>query len=253
MWKFTVQAMWKTHLNFKGCRGSALRGLSGQGMWKKQKYAPIELLKENIFRGAQSWKCTTEESASFPAFSWTRLSNLHQQTGPPFLRVSDLHTVVQPGTDTVHLHGFLLCPICTTLYSIFDACWKLFSCDWLKWVNVNVQYTYCCASLLYPSMVGTWRSRFKLNIGWKPQKKLNKKNAAFKRRPKTGNSCSPETYSISFRSFCVFETTLLYFEERTFVELLVPYSTIYSCCWGQCCSFVLNLLVFICMIFWICT
>lgn len=27
-----------------------------------------------------------------------------------------------------------------------------------------------------------------------------------------------------------FETTLLYFEERTFVELFVPYSTIYSCC-----------------------
>lgn len=183
MRRFTVQAMWKTHLNFKGCRGSALRGLSGQGMWKKQKYAPIELLKENIFKGAQSWKCTTEESASFPAFSWTRLSNLHQQTGPPFWPVSsDLHTVVQPGTDTVHIHGFLLCPICTTLYSIFDACWKLFSCDWLKWVNVNVQYTYCCTSLLYPSMVGTWRSRFKLNIGWKPQKKLNKKKCCFQKK-----------------------------------------------------------------------
>lgn len=144
MWKFTVQAMWKTHLNFKGCRGSALRGLSGQGMWKKQKIC----------------------------------------SGPPFWRLlSDLHTVVQPGTDTVHLHGFLLWPICTTLYSIFDACWKLFSCDWLKWVNVNVQYTYCCASLLYPSMVGTWRSRFKLNIGWKPQKKkIKKKKCCFQKK-----------------------------------------------------------------------
>lgn len=122
--------------------------------------------------------------------------------------------------------------------------------DWNEWMlmySIPTVVHLCCTQAWWGPGEADSSSTLFENLN---NKKIKIKNAAFKRRPKTGNSCSSETCSISFRSFCVIQTTLLYFEERTFVELFVPYSTIYSCCWGQCCSFVLNLLVFICMIFW---
>lgn len=158
------------------------------------------------------------------------------QTNPAALLVCVvyLYTVVQPGTDTVHFHRFLLCPICSTLYSIFDACWKcvLFSCDWNEWM-----FMYSIRTVVHLCCTQAW---------WRPGEAdssstlIEDLKRCFQKKTQTESSCFSETCSIYFRSFCIIKTTLLYFEERTFVELFIPCSTIYYYCRGQCCSFVLN-------------
>lgn len=84
-----------------------------------------------------------------------------------------LYTVVQPWIKAQTLSIFidLLRPICT-LYILYlkpvGNVYFSIGTDWNEWMFMYSN-TYCCASLLYPSMVGTRRRRLKLNTVWGPQ------------------------------------------------------------------------------------
>lgn len=111
-----------------------------------------------------------------------------------------------------------LCPLSyiSTLSHLHS--WNtLLSYDWLKWMNVYVQYAYCCASLLYPSMAGTSEM-------------------------KTSAQTRPADFTLGHFSSI---KTLLFVE-----DLFIAYSAIYYHCWSQCCCLCFIWLVFICMIFW---
>lgn len=119
------------------------------------------LSKEHICERAQRIELSRRPlaPASLWMFQWTML--------PCSLNSTLWFSLWIKSTDTGGFHKFL-CPSSHlhTVYFVFGS-FSVF--DWLKWVNVYVQYLDCCASLLYPSMAGARRSRLKLNTDRRPQ------------------------------------------------------------------------------------
>lgn len=159
-------------------------------------------------RSTEQQKCV-KQLASLPAFSWTDVCQ-RERTLLPFCYVSFISTLWF-SLESKHRHCFifidLLRPICTLYILYLKPVRNMYfsiRTDWNEWMFMYSN-TYCCASLLYPSMVGTWRSRWKLNTVWRPQQKH-----CFKKNKKKG----------CIGSYCIIQTTLLYTEGKTFCGTL---------------------------------
>lgn len=182
----------------------------------------------NLFKGAQhscegaQQMCVKKPASPFPAFSWTDVCQSAQNEPLlPFCFVSFIFTLWF-SLESKHRH----CPFSQIYFapsahcifyigSLSETCAFSIRTDWNEWMFMY-RITYCCASLLYPSMVGTRRSRLKLNTVWRPQQKY-----WFQNNNNNNNTCFySETCSINFRLYCIVQTTLLYIEGQTFCETL---------------------------------
>lgn len=133
------------------------------------------------------------------------------------LRVVSLYTLVQPWIKAQTLSIFKDFYFVPSTHLYIWSLSETFSMttDWNKWVNVYVQYTYCRASLLSPSMVGTQRSKLKLNTVWRPQQQQCFQKTMTKKK---------RLFMLQYLLYCSIKTTLLYIEERHFVEVFIAYN-----------------------------
>lgn len=166
MWTFILQAMLKMHLNFSGCRGLTLNG---------QEHQEMLLLNSLKSSTAYLWKSTTEVCHSWPPLH--RQMFLKEQSQLPFYYVLFI-SALWFSVWTKHRHA----PFSWTHLSLYILYLKhvgsilYIRTDFNEWMFMY-SITYRCASLLYPSMMGTRKSRLRsTRFG-----DLNK-NAAFKNK-----------------------------------------------------------------------
>lgn len=81
------RAMWETHLNFKGCSGSALNGFLGQGT-KKNQMPLVKLVRRSERSAAQLWKSTTEARRAAGLHSCLHMDGQSDRCPPATCRLS---------------------------------------------------------------------------------------------------------------------------------------------------------------------
>lgn len=147
------------HLIVRGCDGWTLNGLLGQGTI----HAPGELLlKEHCCERA--YHPTPPPTPT--TVKWTDIC--HGDNLNPYCPSATCGLSLHCGpawnqsTDTVHVHRLTLSRLFYIWILSDTHTFSMSEC-------LCTVFTNCCASLLYPSMVGTWRRRLKLNTFWRPR------------------------------------------------------------------------------------
>lgn len=154
MWTFILQTMWNMHLNFSGCSGLTLNG---------QEQREMLLLNSLKSSTAYLWKSTTEvcRTAGLPScIVIDRCFSRSNPDCPSTMCCSSLHcgSASERSTDMLHFHR-LISHCIFYIWSMWETYCSIRT-DFNEWMFMY-SITYCCASLLYPSMMGTRRSRLR--------------------------------------------------------------------------------------------